>query len=77
MTWGFLIAIYIDGNLIQEAFPSLVYLHAQVAALLFMVLDQSLNWKKSDFIPKQKTTHLGFVLDYVSMNVSCLSEEVV
>ena len=69
VTWGILIAIYMDDILIQGSSPSLVYLHAQVAALLFMVLGWSLNWKKSDFIPEQQTIHPGFVVDSVSMTV--------
>ena len=77
MTWGFLIAIYIDGNLIQGASPSLVYLHAQVAAHLFMVLGWSLIWKRSDFFPKHKTTHFGFMLDSVSRTVSCPLDKIV
>ena len=76
VTWGILIAIYMDDILIQGSSPSLVYLHAQVAALLFMVLGWSLNWKKSDFIPKQRTTHLGFVVDSVSMTVSCPADKI-
>ena len=71
-----MIAIYMDDILIQGSSPSQVYLHAQVAALLFMVLGRSLNWKKSDFFPKQWTTHLGFVLDSVSMTVSCPSDKI-
>ena len=76
VTWGILIAIYMDDILIQGSSPSQVYLHAQVAALLFMVLGWSLNWKKSDFFPKQQTTHLGFVLDSVSMTVSCPPDKI-
>ena len=76
VTWGILIAIYMDDILIQGSSPSQVYLHAQVAALLFMVLGWSLNWKKSDFLPKQRTTHLGFVLDSVFLTVSCLADKI-
>ena len=76
VTGGILIAIYMDDILIQGSSPSQVYLHAQVAALLFMVLGWSLNWKKIDFIPKQRTTHLGFVMDSVSMTVSCPSDKI-
>ena len=61
-TWGILIAIYMDDILIQGSSPSQVYLHAQVAALLFMVLGWSLIWKNSVFFPRQQTTYLGFVL---------------
>merc|ERR1711867_430536 len=71
VTGGVLIAIYMDDILIQGSSPNQVYLHTQVTALLFMVLGWSLNWKKSDFIPKQRTTHLGFVVDSVTMTVSC------
>ena len=53
VTWGILIAIYMDDILIQGSSPNQVYLHAQVTALLFMILGWSLSWKKSDFIPKQ------------------------
>ena len=76
VTWSILIAIYMDDILIQGSSPSQVYLHAQVTALLFMVLGWSLNWKKSDFVPKQQTTHLGFILDSVSMMVSCPSDKI-
>ena len=31
---------------------------------------------KSDFFPKQHTTHLGFVLDSVSMTVSCPPDKI-
>ena len=41
-----------------------------------MVLGWSLRWKKSDFIPKQQTTHLGFVVDSVSITVSYSSEKI-
>ena len=75
-TWGILIAIYMDDILIQGSSPSQVYLHAQVAALLFMVLGWSLNWKKGDFFPNQHTTHLGFVLDSISMLVSCPPDKI-
>merc|ERR1711867_80317 len=77
VTWGVLIAIYMDDILIQGSSPSQVYLHAQVAALLFMVLGWSLNWKKSDIFPKQQSTHLGFILDSVSMTVSCPPDKIV
>ena len=76
VTWSILIAIYMDDILIQGSTPSQVYLHAQVSALLLMVLGWSLNWKKSDFIPKQQTTHLGFILDSVSMTVSCPPDKI-
>ena len=76
-TWGILISIYIDDILLQGSSPTQVYFHAQVTALLLMVLGWSLNWKKSDFIPKQQTIHLGFVLDSVSMTVSCPPDKIV
>ena len=38
VTWGILIAIYMDDILIQGSSPNQAYLHAQAAALLFMVL---------------------------------------
>ena len=69
-------AIYMDVILIQGSSPPQVYLHTQVATLLFMVLGWSLNWKKSDFFPKQQTTHLGFILDSVSMTVSCPPDKI-
>ena len=76
VTWGILITIYMDEIPIQGSSPSQVYLHTQVAALLFMVLGWSLNWKKSDFIPKQRTPHLGYVVDFVSMTVSCPADNI-
>ena len=74
VTWGVLIAIYMDDILIQGSSPNQVYLYAQVTALLFMILSWSLNWKKCDFIPTQRTTYLGFVVDSVAMTVSCLAD---
>ena len=65
-----------DSILIQGSSPSQVYLHAQVAVLLFMVLGWSLDGKKSDFFPKQQTTYLGFVQDSVSMTVSCPPDKI-
>ena len=44
---------------------------------MFMVLGWSLIWNRSDFIPKHKTTNLRFLLDSVSMNVSCPSDKIV
>ena len=76
ITWGVLIAIYMDDILLQGDSPAQAYLHAQVTALLFMVLGWSINWKKSDFIPKQQTIHLGFVLDSVTMTVSCPPDKI-
>ena len=76
VTWGILITIYMDDILVQGSSPYQAYLHAQVAALLLMVLGWSLNWKKSDFIPTQRTTHLGFVLDSVAMTVSCPADKI-
>ena len=66
-----MIAIYMDDILIQGSSPPQVYLHAQVATLLFMVLGWSLNWEKSVSFPNQQATHLGFVLDSVSMTAPC------
>ena len=65
-----------DDILIQGSSPSQAFLHAQVTALLLMVLGWSLNWKKSDFFPKQETTHLGFVWNSVSMTISCPPDKI-
>ena len=48
-----------------------------MAALVMMALGWSLNWKKSNFIPSQKVTHLGFDLDTLSMTISCAPDKVV
>ena len=70
-TWEILISIYMDDLLVQGSTKEQVFLHAQVAALLLMVMDKSLNWKKSDFVPKQKFVHLGFLIDSVSILNTC------
>ena len=75
-TWGILISIYMDDLLVQGATKEQVFLHAQVAALLLMVLGWSLNWKKSDFVPKQQVVHLGFSIDSVSMTISCPQDKI-
>ena len=60
-----------DDILIQGSSPPQVHLHAQVATLLFMVLGWSLIWEKSVSFPNLQATHLGFVLDSVSMTAPC------
>ena len=65
-----------DDILIQGSSPSQVYLHAQVAALLFMVLGWSLIWKNSVFFPRQQTAYLELVLDSLSMSVSCSPDKI-
>ena len=75
-TWEILISIYMDDLLVQGSTKEQVFLHAQVAALLLMVLGWSLNWKKSDFVPKQKIIHLGFSIDSVSMTISCPPDKI-
>ena len=64
-------AIYMDDILIQGSSPPQVYLHTQVATLLFMVLGWNLCWEKSVPFSSQQATHLGFVLDSVSMTAPC------
>ena len=59
MTWGFLIAFYIDGNLIQGSSPYLVYLHAQVAAQLFMALGVCFG--------SGETSFLGITLSFLAL----------
>ena len=61
-----------DDILLQGSSPPQMYLHAQVATLLFMVLGWSLSWEKSVSFPNQQATHLGFVLDSVSMTAPAL-----
>ena len=75
-TWGILISIYMDDILIQGSSSSQALLSAQITALLLMVLGWSLNWKKSDFIPKQEVTHLGFIWNSVHMTISCPPDKV-
>ena len=41
-----------------------------------MVLGWSLNWKKSDFVPKQETMHLGFAWNLVHMTISCHPDKI-
>ena len=65
-----------DDILIQGSSPSQAVLHAQVTALLLMVLGWSLNWQKSDFVPRQETTHLGFVWNSVYMTISCPPDKI-
>ena len=48
-TWGILISIYIDNMLIQAGTAAEAFHHAQLTALLLMVLGWSLNWEKSSF----------------------------
>ena len=75
-TWGILISIYMDDILIQGSSSSQALFFAQVTALFLMVLGWSLNWKKSDFVPKQEVTHLGFVWNSVHMTISCPPDKV-
>ena len=66
-----MIAIYMDDFLVQVSSPPQVYLHTQVATLLFMVMGWSLNWERGVSFPNQHATYLGFVLDSVSMAAPC------
>ena len=75
-TWSILISIYIDDLILQASSAEKVFLHAQVTALLLMVLGWSLNWKKSDFVPKQQVIHLGFMFDTQTMTISCPADKV-
>ena len=41
-----------------------------------MVLGWSLNWQKSDFMPRQETMHLGFDWNLVYMTISCPPDKI-
>lgn len=75
-TFAILISIYIDDILLQADSPEKAFLHAQVTALFLMVLGWSLNWKKSDFVPKQQVVHLGFLFDTQTMTISCPADKI-
>ena len=71
VTFAMLITIYLDDMLIQAQSAEGVYLHGQITALVLMLLGWSLNWEKSNFIPSQQFTHLGFDWNISSMVISC------
>ena len=75
-TFAILISIYIDDLILQAATPEKAYIHAQVTAIFLMILGWSLNWKKSDFIPKQQVIHLGFLFDTQTMVISCPDDKI-
>ena len=54
-----------------------MYLHAQVATSLFMVLSWSLGWEKRVSFPNQQATHLGFVQDSVRINLHTILDSIV
>ena len=63
--------------MLQGSSHEQVTLHAQVTALLLMVLGWSLNFKKSDFVPTQTAVHPGFKFDTSAMTISCPQDKVV
>ena len=75
-TWAIMITIYIDDMLIQARSPSEALLHAQLVMLTMMVLGWSFNWKKSELVPRQRITHLGFEIDTQAMILICPLDKV-
>ena len=62
--------------LIQSNTPQDAFNHAQLTALLLMVLGWGLNWEKSCFIPSQEVTHLGFIFNTKHMTIKCPLDKV-
>ena len=61
----------IQARSAQDAFH-----HAQITAILLMVLGWSLNWEKSSFTPSQEVTHLGFIFNTRQMTIRCPSDKI-
>ena len=74
--YGILISIYMDDMILQAASPAKAYLHAQIVILVLLSLGWELNWEKSNLVPSQKITHLGFDIDTESMTASCPVEKI-
>ena len=73
--FGILITIYIDDILVQASTPEEAVKNAKIVALFLMALGWSINWEKSNFIPSQVTTHLGFIVDTENMMAKCPPEK--
>ena len=76
LTFCIFISCYMDDMLIQGNSPEQAYLHAQITALILMILGWSINWEKSFFIPSRTIKHLGFNLDTESMTISRPSDKI-
>ena len=76
-TWNILITIFMDDMLIQAESPELATFHAQLVMLTFMSLGWSFNFKKSNLVPSQKITHLGFDIDTAAMIIACPVDKIV
>ena len=76
-TWGILITIYMDDMLIQASSPEKAIFHAQLVMLTFMALGWSFNFEKCNLVPSQEVVHLGFVINTVSMTISCPLDKIV
>ena len=63
--------------LIQASSPEKAIFHAQLVMLTFMALGWSFNFEKCNLIPSQEVVHLGFVINTVSMTISCPLDKIV
>ena len=60
-----------DDMLLQAPTKEMAYFHSQLVILLFLALGWEINWEKSNVIPTQVITHLGFEINSQDMTATC------
>jgi len=73
-----LIAIlaYLDDLLMQHHDPVTLQSQMQVVVVILHLLGFRVNWKKSDLVPSQQVTFLGFNIDTVKMTLALPTSKV-
>ena len=64
------VSFYLDDLLVQDPDPKKLRVNAEVMILILQLLGFRVNLDKSDVVPSQQITHLGFVFNTVDMTVS-------
>ena len=70
------ITFYLDDLLAQNLDPQKLLAQSQMMILVLHLLGFKVNFKKSDLVPSQRVTYLGFIFDTISMTVSLPEEKV-
>ena len=70
------VSFYLDDLIAQSLDPQQLKTQSQAMILVLHLLGFRVNLGKSDLIPSQKITHLGFELDTIEMTVALLVAKV-
>ena len=70
------VSFYLDDLLVQDPDPQKLARNAEVMTIILQLLGFRVNVDKSDLVPSQRITHLGFEFDSVAMTVTLPMEKV-